>query len=177
MNQKKVFLISIKGRDQVGIISAVSACLFDAGANLADSSYSVLGEGFEFSAIADFNSDIALAEVQLELSSLPILEGARIEILPFGFGSARGASATITHVVEITGGDRPGLVAGISEVLMDYDANIVRMSSKTGVATDGSAQYRTRFAINAEQSRFDELSAAVFNTAGSMRLDCKIETV
>lgn len=177
MNDKKVFLISIKGRDKVGVISSVSSCLFDTGANLADASFSVLGQGFEFSAVAEFEEGISLDDVRSSLADLPLLAGARIEILPFGFSSARDDNATITHVVEITGGDRPGLVAGISETLMDYEANIVRMSSKTGLGSDGGTQYRTRFAINVASDRFDALSSAVFNTAGSMRLECRIETV
>lgn len=171
------FLISIIGHDKVGVVSEVSGYLFDIGANLADGSYAVLGEGFEFSCIASFNEQADLTEVQNGLHTLEILEGARITVAPLSFGAARGLSAEISHVVEITGGDRPGLIARMSEVLVDYDANIVRMSSKRVIDDEGKAHYRTRFAMNADQERFEALSAALVNTAGSLRLECNIEVV
>jgi glycine cleavage system transcriptional repressor len=171
------FLITIIGRDQVGVVSDVSSYLFDIGANLADSSYSILGQGFEFSCVAGFDSDVTAAEINKGLAEIDCLIGARITVDTFEFETARGDAARITHIVDITGGDRPGLVARMSEVLMEYDANIVRMSSKRQVDGDGTAHYRTRFAINAAPERFEGLSAALFNTAGSLRLDCNIEEV
>ena len=171
------FLISIIGRDRVGVVSEVSGYLFDIGANLADGSYAVLGEGFEFSCIASFNQNTDLTEIQDGLLQLETLTDARITITPFAYSAERADTATITHVVEITGGDRPGLIARMSEVLVEYDTNIVRMSSKRVIDEEGEAHYRTRFAISAISERFEALSAALFNTAGSLRLDCNIEVV
>lgn len=171
------FLITIIGRDRVGIVSEVSSYLFDIGANLADGSYAVLGQGFEFSCVATFDQDTDTTDVHAGLSALSGLGDARITITPFAFDIDRGDTAQISHVVEITGGDRPGLIARMSEVLVDYDANIVRMSSKRAVDDSGEASYRTRFAINAEKTRFEAMSAALYNTAGSLRLECSIEDV
>lgn len=177
MSNSENFLISIIGRDQVGVVSDVTGYLFDVGANLADSSYAVLGQGFEFSAVAAFGAGQAIEDISAGLSALPILTDARITVVPFDFATARGDSATITHTVEITGGDRPGLVARISEVLMDYDANIVRMSSKRHVDAEGNAHYRTRFAVCIDGGRVTALEAALYNTAGSLRLECSLEAV
>ncbi|WP_020401056.1 glycine cleavage system protein R [Kordiimonas gwangyangensis] len=170
------YLISIIGRDQRGVVSAVTGYLFEIGANLADSAFAVLGEGFEFSCVAEFTAGADADEVSSGLEALELLDGARITVTSFPFGLARGETAVITHVVDISGGDRPGLVARISEVLMDYDANIVRMSSKR-VPTDGGFDYRTRFAINVGEGRFTALEAALYNTAGSLRLNCGVEVV
>ncbi|TNE66537.1 MAG: ACT domain-containing protein [Alphaproteobacteria bacterium] len=167
-------LISIIGRDQVGVVSAVTSYLFETGANLADSAYAVLGEGFEFSCVAEFSAGATPDEVKEGLTGLEMLADARITVSNFPFRLERGQSAAITHVVEISGGDRPGLVARMSEVLMDYGANIVRMSSKR-VPREGGFDYRTRFAINAGADRLTALEAALYNTAGSLRLDCKVE--
>lgn len=177
MAQQENYLISIVGKDRVGVVSAVSSYLFDIGANLADSSYAVLGEAFEFSAVATFELAQDTNEVATALEGLDLLEGARIEVMPFDFGTVRAESAQISHTVEITGGDRPGLVARISEVLVDYRANIVRMSSKRNVDADGEAHYRTRFAISIATDRADALEAALYNTAGSLRLNCEFEPV
>lgn len=177
MTDTRNYLISIVGRDKVGIISEATAYLFDIGANIADSSYAVLGEGFELSAIASFTAEPAVEDMVQGLGNLPLLADARITVLPFDFDTTRGDTAKISHTVEITGGDRPGLIARISEVLMDYDANIVRMSSKRHVDADGVAHYRTRFAICAPTDRFSALEAALSNTAGSLRLECRVEAV
>ncbi len=177
MSFSENFLISIIGRDQVGVVSEVTGFLFDIGANLADSSYAVLGEGFEFSAVASFGAGQAIEDVSAGLSALPLLADARVTVVPFDFATARGDSATITHTVEITGGDRPGLVARISEVLVDYDANIVRMSSKRHTDDAGEAHYRTRFAVCIDGARADAVEAALYNTAGSLRLECTLEPV
>ena len=170
------YLISIMGRDQTGVVSAVTGYLFEIGANLADSAFAVLGEAFEFSCVAEFAAGASSEEVLEGLTALDLLVGARITVTAFPFALRRGASATITHVVDISGGDRPGLVARISEVLVDYNANIVRMSSKRVPSGDGF-DYRTRFAINVGEGRFTALEAALYNTAGSLRLDCGVETV
>jgi glycine cleavage system transcriptional repressor len=170
------YLISILGRDQRGVVSAVTGYLFEIGANLADSAFAVLGEGFEFSCVAEFTAGADAAEVSSGLEALDLLKDARITVTSFPFGLDRGDTAVITHVVDISGGDRPGLVARISEVLMDYDANIVRMSSKR-MPTDGGFDYRTRFAINVGEGRFSALEAALYNTAGSLRLNCGVEAV
>lgn len=171
------FLISIIGRDQAGVISAVTGYLFENGANLADSSFAVLGEAFEFSCVASFDTEEDLKELENGLSALDLLKDARITISRFQYDLERGDAGEITHLVEIRGGDRPGLVARISEVLVDYDANIVRMSSRRVPLEDGSVDYRTRFAINVDSGRVGALEAALYNTAGSLRLECSVEAV
>ncbi len=177
MTNEENFLVSIIGRDRVGVVSEVTGYLFDIGANVADSSYAVLGEGFEFTAVVTFSSVTDTREIETGLSNLSALAGARIAIAPFDFDTTRGETATISHTIEITGGDRPGLIARVSEVLMEYGANIVRMSSKRSVDERGIAHYRTRFAVCADKDRVDALSAALSNTAGSLRLNCDVEAV
>ncbi|SDD57502.1 MULTISPECIES: glycine cleavage system protein R [Kordiimonas] len=169
------FLISIIGRDQTGVVSAVTGYLFEIGANLADSSFAVLGEAFEFSCIATFEADTSREDLEKGLAELALLNGARITVSSFHYDLERGADGEITHLVEIKGGDRPGLVARISEVLVDYDANIVRMSSRRVPLDDGAFDYRTRFAVNVPAGREAALEAALYNTAGSLRLECSLE--
>ena len=67
-------------------------------------------------------------------------------------------------------------MARISDVLVEYGANIVRMSSKR-TAVDSGFDYRTRFAINLGKGRFAALEAALYNTAGSLRLNCGVEAI
>ncbi len=172
-----VFLISITGKDRVGVVSAVTSYLFDTGANLADCAYAVLGEGFEFTCIAEFSAGATVEEIENGTAEISVLDEARITVSRFPFQVARGESSEITHVVEVNGGDRPGLVARLSEVLVDYDANIVRMSSRRTDMEGQGMDYRTRFAVNIAEDRFSALEAALYNTTGSLRLECKVTAV
>jgi glycine cleavage system transcriptional repressor len=169
------YLISIIGRDQTGVISAVSGYLFEIGANLADSAFAVLGEAFEFSCVAMFDGEMDTSELESGLAALELLGGARINVTRFNYDLERSESGEITHIVEISGGDRPGLVARISEVLVDYGANIVRMSSRRVPLADGAFDYRTRFAVNVTETRANALDNALVNIAGSLRLACRMD--
>jgi len=169
-------LISIIGRDQVGVVSAVTSYLFEIGANLADSAYAVLGQGFEFSCVAEFATVTTPDEVREGLAAISLLDGATITVTGFPFNLTRDDTGTITHVIEVKGGDRPGLVARISEVLVDFDANIVRMNSRR-IETEDGFDYRTRFAVNVSPERAKALESTLYNTAGSLRLLCVMEPV
>ena len=173
-SQSNAVLLTIMGKDRVGIVSAVTSYLFDTGANLADSAFAVLGEGFEFSCVAELETDTALSELEEGLADLDLLNGARITACPFPFELMRDDRGTVSHIVEITGGDRAGLVARISEVLVEHGANIVRMNSRR-ISTTRGVDYRTRFAVNIKEGDLKLLEAALFNTAGSMRLDLTVE--
>ncbi|MBV1900680.1 MAG: hypothetical protein KUG56_03300 [Kordiimonadaceae bacterium] len=176
MNQQQfdTYLLSITGKDRVGVVSAVTGYLFETGANLADCSYAVLGEGFEFSCVAEFSAGCQTDEIEAGLHSINLLEGARITVSSFPFELLRGQGGEITHVVEVTGGDQPGLVSRLSDVLVEYNANIVRMSSRR-VSIEGGFDYRTRIATNIPADRFVALEAALYNTAGSLGLACKLK--
>jgi len=169
-------LITITGKDRVGVVSAVTSYLFETGGNLADCAYAVLGEGFEFSCVAEFDADVTQEEIELGLSENDLLSGAHIRVSRFPFQLMRGQTSEITHIVQITGGDRPGLVARLSEVLVEYDANIVRLSSRRAVGVEGF-DYRTRFAVYIPPGRVKALEAALYNTTGSMRLECQVSAV
>ena len=172
--QCDTYLLSIMGKDRVGVVSAVTGYLFETGANLADCSYAVLGEGFEFSAVAEFAAGAQAEEIEEGLDAISLLEGARITASRFPFELVRGQLGEITHIVEVSGGDQPGLVSRLSDVLVEYSANIVRMSSRR-VTIDGGFDYRTRIATNIPLARLDALEAALYNTAGSLGLKCRLE--
>ena len=51
MTARKSLLIQLFARDEPGLVSSVSGCLFDLGLNLGDTTFAVLGTGAEFTVV------------------------------------------------------------------------------------------------------------------------------
>ncbi len=165
-------LISIVSPDQVGLIAAVAGRLYDAGANLADTSFSVLGNGCEFSCLAELPEGVSLEDIEGELKDLDVLAEADLKVTRYKFSPHHLDSAQASHIVEVDGGDRPGLVARVSEVFMNYGANVVRMNATRTPNADGSSRYLTTFEVSIPSDRQDACLAEVNNTAGQLNLYC-----
>jgi glycine cleavage system transcriptional repressor len=178
MNQSKpsTVLITLLAPDCTGLVAAVAGALFDLGASLGDTTFAVLGEAAEWSAITELPDEVSVAEVEQALTALPQTQGARISVEPFGFGAAPGASALITHRMTLSGGDRPGLIARLAEVFEQYQANIVRLNA-TRLPAGSGAQYMVRLSVNIPAAAADRCIATVVNTAGELSLSCAWEQV
>lgn len=176
MPSSQLAYVSMTGPDQVGLISAVTARLFDLGANLADTNFAVLGTGFEFNAVCDLPGDIGLDAVSAELRSLPQLAGAEVSVTPFVHAVTQAENARITHVIDVVGGDRPGLIARLAEAFQDYDANIVRMNSTRIPGSGDDAEYVTRFEVYIPP-RAAACLAAIDNTARQLSCTCAWQAV
>jgi glycine cleavage system transcriptional repressor len=176
MSDNTNYILRIAGSDSVGHVATITGYLFEIGANLADTTFAVLGTGFEFSSLIELSADVDADEIEEGLRAVGLPEGVRITLMPALYAFDRLGDSVITHVVEFSGGDRPGLVARMSEVLGKYEANIVRMSSRRSESEEGY-DYRTRFAVNIKTETYKALETALYNTAGSLRLNCSVEDV
>lgn len=169
-------LISVLCPDRVGLVAAVTGRLFDLGGNLGDTVFAVLGGGAEFTSICDLPDGVDPATVERDLRALPELEDADIAVRPFGMASTHGPSGTVTHRIVVSGGDRPGLIARLCEVFVQFKANVVRLNAQKGI--DGG---RERYAIVAEvwipQGSAPSCLATVDNTAGELGLACRWEKI
>jgi glycine cleavage system transcriptional repressor len=166
-------LISVFCPDRTGLVSAITGRLFETGADLGDTSFAVLGSGAEFTSVCDIPDDVPPAELEADLAGLPELVGARVSVRPFELDAAHGPLGRITHRVTVSGGDRPGLVARLTEVFGEFKANIVRMDAQR---MPEQALYVTRFAL-AIPERADSCLTTIANTAEELGLTCKVEAV
>lgn len=164
-------LISIFCPDRTGLVAAITGHLFDVGANLGDTSFAMLGSGAEFTSVCDLPADVAAAELEAELAALPELLNARISVRPFELEAATGPLGRITHRIVLSGGDRPGLIARLSEAFGQFKANIVRLDAQR-VPEQGL--YVTRLAVSIPE-RAEACLNTVANTAGELNLSCHIE--
>jgi len=166
-------LINIFCPDRTGLVAAITGRLFEIGINLGDTSFSMLGAGAEFTTVCEAPKGMAAIEIEEDLASLPLLKGARVSVRTFDLEANHGPAGRITHRVAVTGGDRPGLVARLSEVFGQFHANIVRMDAQQ---YPEQGLYVTRFAISIPE-RADACLATVANTAGELNLACHVEEV
>src|SRR5579885_3356208 len=125
-----VALVSVLCEDNPGLIAAITGLLFDIGANLGDTTFAVLGGAAEFNAVCELPETVPLDSVESQLAALPALAKATVSVTPFGYHPIHAEQAHITHRIEITGKDSPGLIARLSEVFLQFGANIVRLNSE-----------------------------------------------
>lgn len=169
----RTLLVSIFCEDRVGLVSGVTGLLFDQGANLADVNFAVLGRAAEFSAVCDVAGDLDQWALHGLLAALPVLKGAEIKVSPFDDQAGRDLRGRITHRIEISGGDQPGLIARLSEIFAGFEANVVELDAHTVAANRGGDRYVMRFAVWLPAERADVCLSAVANTAESLGLSCR----
>lgn len=169
-------LVSTLCPDRVGLVSGITGHLFTLGINLRDATFASLGTGAEFSAVCELPDSLSVEEVQAELTSLPELDGAQIKVTPFTFDPAPGPQALITHRVEVSGGDQPGLIARLSEIFTQFGANIVRLDAQTLPDREGGS-YTIRFSVSIQAERAATCLSTVANTAESLGLTCRTEVI
>ena len=162
-------LVSIICPDRPGLISSITGLLFDLGINLADTSFAVLGSGAEFTAICEAPDKVSGDRLAELLRGLDRMEHADIKVTSFKWGTDRGAAGKITHRIVLQGDDQPGLVARLTEVVSDYDANIVRMDTKT-LSAEAGREYLIELAVSIPKGRADACLAAIGNTAASLNM-------
>ena len=168
--------ISISCADRVGLVSDITGHLFDLGLNLGDTTFAVLGGGAEFSTICELTEDTTLDSVRTELTTMAVLRDAEITVMPFDLDFVHAPSARITHRISVTGGDRPGLIARLSEVFVQFKANIVRLNSQIIPEAD-DYHYSINISVSIPEETEQSCLATVFNTAGEMGLRCSWRAV
>lgn len=168
--------IAISCPDRTGLLSALTGCLFDMGADMGDASFAVLSGAAEFATVVRLPDAVSVGDVRETLAALAELDGAEIAVAAFALTAPQGGSAHVTHRVEVRGTDRPGLVARLTEAFADYGANIERMDCER--ITGGPAEdYVIRIEAWIPADRAGACLAAVDNTAQSLGLTSRAEAI
>ncbi len=121
------FIVTAFGPDNYGIVARVTSALAELNCNLADSTMSNLSGHFAMMLVVDgevdeksiFNSvqskcaelNLVVDVKQIDPAASPALDGDR-------------------YVLSVYGTDRPGIVAGICEVLAAHNANIFDLTTR-----------------------------------------------
>jgi glycine cleavage system transcriptional repressor len=125
MSDKHMVLTAV-GPDRPGLVKEVSAVIHTAGGNLEDSRMAVLAG--EFALIVLFSgSGEALERIQSMSRKLQQELGFSITFKPT---RQRGEPELQRYRLEVSGGDQPGIVHQISEVLAGQRVNVYCLESR-----------------------------------------------
>ena len=113
----KKIIVSVLGHDRPGIIAAVSQVLFRNGCNMEDVSQTILQTEFAGIFIASYPDSLTPEELIGRLREK--LDPMGLSVLLRGMEAAGvwGLPPSEPFVITTMGPDRPGLVAGITELL------------------------------------------------------------
>ena len=117
--------VTVLGVDRPGVIAAVTGSLADCGANIQDSTMTLLGGHVAMMLLV--SGDLSPDELTKQLS-VPDLVVTASAVEAYRY--FRGQSDGLGYVLTVHGPDRPGIISGISAVLAADGGNITGMSTR-----------------------------------------------
>jgi glycine cleavage system transcriptional repressor len=169
-------IVTINCADRVGLVSATAVILFDLGANVEDTEFRVFGGQAKLTAVCDFPSDLSLDELQSALTEQLGLANEEVNVAPYTGPTSESPSEAITHRIIVSGGDRPGLIARLCGVFVQFRANIVRLNAEKS-SDDEDATYRIRIDLSISPKNERACLATIANTGGELGLNCAWKSV
>lgn len=116
------------GRDQPGIVAAISSSLLEAGGNVDDSQMSILHGHFAVMLIVSVPDDTSIDTLETRLERVGQEFGlGGITVSPVE-GLDRGAGPT--HVLTVYGADQPGIVHDTATTLAGLGVNITDLRTR-----------------------------------------------
>jgi glycine cleavage system transcriptional repressor len=126
----KKIVISVLGQDRPGIIAAITRALFLADCNIENVSQTILQAEFSGIFIASIPADRSASDLRsrLEKALMPLKQHVYVKYLEYDKGDYPFEESE-PFVIVTKGPDRKGLVAGITEVIARYGANVTNMQA------------------------------------------------
>jgi glycine cleavage system transcriptional repressor len=123
-------ILSILGRDRPGIVAAVSKIIFEQNCNIENISQTILQSEFTGIFIVSMPENLPLDALQNCLKDKLTVLDLHVQIKPMQpQRPSPAARLNEPYVITTKGPDRKGLVAGITEIIAKYDANITNLQA------------------------------------------------
>lgn len=143
---KKSIRIAIFCRARPGLVQAITYKLLELGANLGPTSFSLLGQGAEFSSVITVDGDREIWEFDSAILVMPELVDAQISVHEYSFGDGDMKPMPVNLLLTVSGDDRPGLIADFTAFLHLLDIEVVRLTTEIS-ATDLDTHFTTRLTV------------------------------
>ncbi|MDA8025000.1 MAG: hypothetical protein M0T78_00435 [Actinomycetota bacterium] len=171
------YILAAIGDDRPGIVYRLTTALAKMGANLANSTMADL-EGY-FVVVVAFDIDdhreveAILGDLQDDLADLSLTLSLR-EILPF---AKAGEKEEYLVALRVYGGDRPGIVAGVTKIIYEWNGNVVELKSYQSSQTSGGTYVMVILAAFAVDLDFNSFKAAIQVRADALEVHVNVEEV
>ena len=123
----KALAIAAIGRDRPGIVASVSRVLFDLGCNVEDSSMTLLRGNFSMMLVIACPDDLSALAAREALQPACDELGLVFSVLEV---DDRASVPDPTHVLTVYGGDKPGILLAMTELLARDGVNITDLNSR-----------------------------------------------
>lgn len=170
------FVLTAIGPDSYGIVARVTSALAALNCNLADSRMSNLSGHFAMILVVDGSEQLdertIFNAVQARCSELSLL----VDVKKIDVNTSSELDGE-RFVVSVYGTDRPGIVAGICEILAAHNANIFDLSTKV-VEGDTAVIYTMVLEVALrDPADLPKLELALASKAGDLGVNCSIRSL
>lgn len=170
--------ISVLGKDQPGIVAAVSKTLFETGCNIEDSSMTSLGCEFAMIVIVALPGRISVADFEKKMSAMARQKGLSASLRVLKEAELKPCRMKGNpFVLSVYGADKPGIVYTISDFLAKKHINITDV--QTNIIGAGKSKVYVMFLEIDLPSRvsFMSLKASLLKIADALKVTVTLNPV
>ncbi|KGA09031.1 MAG: hypothetical protein GM45_3080 [actinobacterium acAMD-5] len=120
------YAITVFGTDRPGIVATITSTLAESGANIEDTSMTLLQGHFAMTLIAQIEIDAQALEAKLATALGEDLTVSVSKVRPDQTTGALGTS----YVLTVQGGDKPGIVAAVTKIIAKHQGNITDLTTR-----------------------------------------------
>ena len=130
--QKNYFAVFVLGTDSTGIVADITKALFELGANINDSSHTIIGSQFAMllliSTAANYNTD----KIQSAFSDVTKKRGLTVHAHELSRSDVyrKNTDPGQLCVIHLYGADKPGIVYQVTNLLAKNKVNITDLSTR-----------------------------------------------
>ncbi len=164
------------GSDRPGIVAAVTKVLFTHNCNIEDSSMTILADEFAMILITSIPEDANIDALKKDLTEveLDLALGITLREILEDSGNRTGNS---THLVTVSGSDRPGIVYKTVNFLAKWDINITDLATKV-IKGEEKPLYIMLMEVRFPENLDDETIKSSIKTLGeSMNVKIEIKEI
>jgi len=127
----KKFSLSAIGRDQPGIVAALTEPLFKSGCNIEDSSMTILGSEFAVILLMTLPREVDFKALVHEINEVGRQCALTIDMKEVAGKEHEEPTALSNYILTLHGEDSTGLIYKTACLLFDEDINITDLETKT----------------------------------------------
>ncbi len=168
-------IVYVVGHDRPGIIAAVSRVLSLNGCNIEDVSQSILQTEFAGVFIASLPESLKIVELNSQLLEALESMGLSVFLREMEASGIWESPPSEPFVITTMGPDRPGLVAGITELLARFAVNISNLKAVFRGGDnphENTMIYEVDIPVVLDQNSFRE---ALYKRGGELGLDVSLQ--